>query len=320
MLVREYMPGDEKEISELFYVVFGRKLDLGFWNWRFVENPYGKGIICLMFDNQKLVGHYAVTPTPLCVKDKVHKAAFSMTTMTHPDYWGRGIFSELASEVYDCCKEKGIKVVFGFPNENSYHGFTQKLGWLGFGSIKGWAIEREPEHLSGEHELTCEEMETCDDRVDDLWDRARESGRVMVPRTAEFFNWRYFQKPGREYTVFGIKDRNGGLQGLLVLKVFRGRGEAAGHIIDFLAADQPEIQQAILRKATEFFAEKEVTNITCWIPSGNPITARLRAIGFSQKQWPTYFGVRILDDAFADASFITDSNRWLSTMGDSDVF
>jgi len=140
MLVREYIPGDEQKILKLFNVVFGRKLDLRFWNWRFIENPYGKGIIRLMFDKGKLVGQYAVIPTPLWVKDKVHKAAFSMTTMTHPDYWGRGIFTELASEAYSYCKQSGIKVVFGFPNENSYHGFTKKLGWHGFGRVKEWAI------------------------------------------------------------------------------------------------------------------------------------------------------------------------------------
>lgn len=320
MLVREYLPGDEREILSLFTAVFKRQLDLGLWNWRFIENPFGAGIIRLMFDKEKLVGHYAVTPTLLWVKGKLHRAAFSMTTMTHPDYWGRGIFTELASEAYCYCKQSRIKVVFGFPNENSYHGFTQKLGWYGFGRVKGWAIEKEPEHLPGEHEFTYEELRTCDERVDDLWARARESNSVMVPRTAEFFNWRYFQKPGREYTVYGIEDHEGVLQGLLVLKVFRGRDETAGHIVDFLAPDQPDVQQAILKKATEFFAEKEVTNITSWIPSGNPIASRLRAIGFSQKEWPTYFGVKVLDDAHVNASYFTESNRWSFTMGDSDVF
>jgi GNAT superfamily N-acetyltransferase len=320
MQVREYIPGDEQEISELFNVVFKRKLDLRLWNWRFVENPCGKGIIRLMFDNQKLVGHYAVTPTPLWVKGKVYRAAFSMTTMTHPDYCGRGIFSQLASEVYGCCKAKGIKFVFGFPNENSYHGFTQKLGWHGFGRVKGWAIEREPAHLPREHEFAYEELRAFDKRVDDLWARARESNNIMVPRTADFINWRYFQQPGGEYTVYGIIDRNSVLQGLLVLKVFIGRDETAGHIIDFLAPDRPDVQQAILRKATEFFAKKGVANITCWIPSGSPIAAQLQAIGFSQKGWPTYSGVKVLDDAFEDISFVTDPCLWSFTMGDSDVF
>jgi len=142
----------------------------------------------------------------------------------------------------------------------------------------------------------------------------------MVPRTADFINWRYFQQPGGEYTVYGIRDRNSVLQGLLVLKVFIGRDETAGHIIDFLAPDQLDIQQAILRKATEFFAKKGVANITCWIPSGSPIAAQLQAIGFSQKGWPTYSGVKVLDDAFEDISFVTDPCLWSFTMGDSDVF
>jgi len=320
MLLREYRPGDEQDIAELFKVVFDRKLDLRFWNWRFAENPRGKGIICLMFDNQKLVGHYAVTPTPLWVKGKVYRAAFSMTTMTHPDYCGRGIFSQLASEVYGCCKAKGIKFVFGFPNENSYHGFTQKLGWHGFGRVKGWAIEEIPTHLAGEHGFTYEELQSCDERVDDLWARARESNNIIVPRTADFFNWRYFHKPDGEYTIYGINDDDGVLQGLLVLKVFRDRDETTGHIIDILAPDQLDIHQAILRKATEFFAENEVASITCWIPCGSPIAAQLQAIGFFKREWPTYSGAKVLDNTSVDISFVANPRHWSFTMGDSDVF
>lgn len=320
MLAREYMPGDESKILELFNIVFGRKLGLESWKWRFTENPYGKGIIRLMFNNQKLVGHYAVTPTPLWVRGTVHRAAFSMTTMTHPDYQGRGIFQELASEVYGYCQDKGIKVVFGFPNENSYHRFTRALGWNGFGHVQGWAIESEPEHLPGENEFAYEELHTCDERVDDLWARARDSDNVAVPRTAEFFNWRFIRKPGNEYTVYGIKDRKSVLQGLLVLKLFCDGGQITGHIIDILAPDRLEIQQVILKKATEFFAENEVTKITCWITSDSPIASQLQAIGFFEKEWPNYSGVLVLDDEFADASFVKDSDRWSFTMGDSDVF
>lgn len=135
MLVREYEPGDEEEIMELFEEAFKRPLDERFWRWRYLNNPYGKGIISLMYEGDKLVGHYAVIPIPLSIHGEVIKAALSMTTMTHPDYWKRDIFTTLATRVYSICEKENVKIVLGFANKNSYHGLTERLGWIGFGQI-----------------------------------------------------------------------------------------------------------------------------------------------------------------------------------------
>jgi GNAT superfamily N-acetyltransferase len=198
MLVREYTKGDEQEILALFNAVFGRKLEISFWRWRFLENPFGSGMINLMFDDKRLVGHYAVIPMPLMVKGELHRAAFSMTTMTHPDYQGRGVFPELASNLFDRCREAGIEVAFGFPNENSYPGFTKRLGWHGFGRVTGWVNDCGLMPAGGAHEFVFEEMRACDQEVDDLWARAKDTTDVKVPRSAEFFNWRYFRLAGLE--------------------------------------------------------------------------------------------------------------------------
>ena len=76
---------------KLFNVVFGRKLDEEFWRWRFLKTPFGKSVIWLMFDNQKLVGHYAAVPVPLWLDNRIIESAMIMTVMTHPDYRGMRI-------------------------------------------------------------------------------------------------------------------------------------------------------------------------------------------------------------------------------------
>ncbi|MDZ7543464.1 GNAT family N-acetyltransferase, partial [Clostridium perfringens] len=57
------------------------------------------------------------------------KLALSMTTMTHPDFAGKGFFTKLANGVYEKMKESNYKTVLGFPNVNSHIGFVKKLGW-----------------------------------------------------------------------------------------------------------------------------------------------------------------------------------------------
>ena len=320
MQVREYITGDEQEIAILFKVVFGRQLDLELWYWRFIENPCGEGIIRLMFDDRSLIGHYAVTPTNLWFDGEVHKAAFSLTTMTHPDYWGRGVFPKLAAEVYGFCKESGIEIVFGFPNQNSYDGFTRKLGWRGCGRIKGWVIGKEPRRLLSGQGIYCEELSDFNKTVDGLWARSRNSNTVTVQRTSEYCEWRYMKKPGKDYTTYGARDREGVLQGIIVLKLFPYGGDITGHIIDCIAEDKPDILQVLLNRAADYFTKNGVARITCWSAGNSLFGEQLDAMGFHKEEWSTFFGVKVLDNAMTDLSRINNLNRWRLTMGDSDVF
>jgi hypothetical protein len=75
------------------------------------------------------IAYYGVIPCFLWCDGKVILAAQSADTMTHPDYRNRGLFVELANLTYELCRAEGIKIIFGFPNQNSLPGFINKLGW-----------------------------------------------------------------------------------------------------------------------------------------------------------------------------------------------
>ena len=80
MEIRNYKGGDELKIVELFEKVFNQKLSLDQWNWRFAQNPVDNHLISLMWDTDKLVGHYAVSPILLDVNGEncltVHSLAY----------------------------------------------------------------------------------------------------------------------------------------------------------------------------------------------------------------------------------------------------
>lgn len=75
------------------------------------------------------VAFYGVIPTLLWHEGKSIIAAQSADTMTHPDYRGLGLFVKLANHTYTLCKLEGVRLVFGFPNQNSLPGFMNKLNW-----------------------------------------------------------------------------------------------------------------------------------------------------------------------------------------------
>lgn len=75
------------------------------------------------------VAHYGVIPCFIQYKTDIMLAAQSADTMTHPKYRYKGMFVDLSNKTFDLCRELGIRLIFGFPNQNSYHGAVNKLGW-----------------------------------------------------------------------------------------------------------------------------------------------------------------------------------------------
>ena len=98
--LRFYRPGDEKDIVDLFAIVYGKNISLDWWKWRYFDNTVDKPQVALAYCSGKLVAHYAVSPAVLCQNGISLKCAQSMTTMTHPDYEGKGLFVNLAKMVF----------------------------------------------------------------------------------------------------------------------------------------------------------------------------------------------------------------------------
>jgi hypothetical protein len=84
----------------------------------------------LAYNNNRIpIAFYGVTPCFLIYREQKILAAQSVDTMTHPEHRYKGMFVELSHKTFELCKESGISLIFGFPNQNSLHGAIHKLGW-----------------------------------------------------------------------------------------------------------------------------------------------------------------------------------------------
>ena len=75
------------------------------------------------------IAFYGVIPCFITFQSRMVLAAQSADTMTHPKHRYKGMFVDLSKKTFDLCKQNGIQLIFGFPNQNSYHGAVHKLGW-----------------------------------------------------------------------------------------------------------------------------------------------------------------------------------------------
>ncbi len=83
---------------------------------------------------------YGVFPCYAEYENKKFLVAQSGDTMTHSKHTGKGLYTALAKETYNYCKSNGVHLVFGFPNRNSYPGFTRKLDWIHFDDILAYEM------------------------------------------------------------------------------------------------------------------------------------------------------------------------------------
>jgi hypothetical protein len=103
-------------IEDLFFNSFGQRVLGNVWDWAYLDNPNGEPVVSLCYDEDRLVGHYAIVPMPLSCKDFCKRSYVSMTTMVAESHRKFGLFTQLAKECYRIAAEGGVDFVFGFPN------------------------------------------------------------------------------------------------------------------------------------------------------------------------------------------------------------
>jgi GNAT superfamily N-acetyltransferase len=126
-----------KSIQKLYFDCFKTKITENYLIKKYDTNKFGESYVgYLAFYNNEIAGYYGVFPLKILINGKIHLVAQSGDTMTHPNYQKKGLFTALALKTYELAKSKNLSFIFGFPNENSYKGFKDKLNWKFVGNLK----------------------------------------------------------------------------------------------------------------------------------------------------------------------------------------
>lgn len=99
------------------------------------------GFIAIHTTTQLPAACYAVFPMEAIINGKIVQVAQSGDTMTHHMHRRKGLFVKLAKLTYKECIKSGIKILIGQPNENSFHGLVNKLGWTALDEVVRWDLK-----------------------------------------------------------------------------------------------------------------------------------------------------------------------------------
>ncbi len=129
------------DLYRLFESVYAKKQPPGFFHKKYDSAYTGHQYVGYFAYAHDLtpIAFYGVIPCFLRHGSQRILAAQSTDTMTHPGYRFKGMFMELSECCFNLCREHSILLLFGFPNQNSYHG-ALKLGWTMTGSMDYFSI------------------------------------------------------------------------------------------------------------------------------------------------------------------------------------
>lgn len=331
---REFDLGDKVRVLKLREQVFGEPdYDETRWNWQYLTNPHGKGIIDLAVDKddkEKLAGHYAVIEQMFINNGIEVKLAQSLDTFTSADYRRQGIFVELANKTYERAQRDGVAAIFGFPNGNSYPGFVKKLEFdspFGFGVYKlpltlGYYLKKIFKKdnfltnisLVGKRptQTDCVLVDKLCDNFDKVFERV-ESHKLYIKRDEAYFQWRYFKCPDRQYQIYECTDSE--VFGYFVLNVDKSSGFC--HLVDLVVKD-PAKTSDMIAHAINKARETKMSCLSVFLNEGNYLGGLLKDSGFkfTDKSESSRFILRGL----SSEGLSTKASDWYITAGDTDFY
>lgn len=209
MIIRESRPEDLSSILYVLKASLGEtssKKDKTVWEYKHVNNPFGKSLVLVAEENGQIVGVRAFMRWQWQLGSKSLSTFRAVDTATHPDYQGKGIFKKLTLKALEIASESGDHFVFNTPNPQSKPGYL-KMGWEEVDRVK---LNLIPVFPSFNWKKVQKEINRLEVDLDSLLLISRtkkiRNNLLFTPKNKKFLNWRYIENPLQDYEIIAGKD------------------------------------------------------------------------------------------------------------------
>lgn len=337
----------KKETIELFKDCFDKNGSLKTKDkisWQFLNNPVNKQFVDIAIDseNEKVAAIYAIFPVQFQIGGKDYIGSQSLDTITDVDYRGKGLFINLAKDVYEKASEDNVKLVYGFPNGNSIHGFAKKLDWkvldpvpflikplyTGYFSKKIKLLSWFPSIKIAfgskvDKNVNIKIKNEFPEAVNEVWDKFSEKISVSVNRDKKYLDWRYLQKPNENYKIAHAHSTDGTYIGYIVYCVKEKHGGKIAYIMEYIYnPDFSSQAENLMKFAVNEIIKEKADCILAWSLEHSENYKYFKSNGFHtlpEKFRPIelHFGARSFDENMSE--LITNRKNWYLSYSDSDT-
>jgi hypothetical protein len=330
LTIRSYQPGDEHEILATFNRVFARidvtfrPRTLGFWRWRFLENPSGSSILLAVTEDGKVAGQLA------SINQRMRMDGAST-------YFSQGVDQMTAPEVNQGLRRGNLVGVFNNTFQRLHAGERPDQHSLGWGtpvptawrsgkSFARYQIVRTQLKLRaapGEIAVgpaggvALEEVRAFPEDVVELFERCTALHAAIAVRDKAQLDWRWVAHPEKRARIV-LARRGGELLGyaVLVRGDFDGERDLALVADHLVAPREPAATAALLGWLADCARDEGLAQVTTILPDSAPEwldfqSARFRVAPtryfFIGKQYRRAYDVRWMN------------RHWYYTLGDTDL-
>jgi len=322
--IREYEEGDQHGIVELMrphWPHFAVSGALTNWEWEYRRAPH-ESIVTVAEHGGRIVAHYSVLPMTMKFKHNTLLGAKAEGSAIHQDYrrreavmfmeGGKDLFKELIQNTFERSEKKGVRLIWGFPNQRALHGqvragythITIPISRFVFpldlrrvprtllSSFKGSSSLKKtlqaistsiPKLVSFKEEPSDEgSVQLTEDLrgVEELWKYiSKENDCVTLERTQDYLRWRVVDNPVVPHRVITLKRGNRVTAYISIAQ----RGSSEGSIVDMLVLKNTLEDLRILLYRGLALLKRESGYVTTWM-TRNGFSAgyerMLRSVGF----------------------------------------
>ena len=309
-------PGDVDEIVTLFERSFARTMTGDYYGWQFLESAAGGARSVVARVGGRIVSHAGYSARACRLAGDEGLLFAKHTSMTDPDWRGRGIYSRLLTWAHERLAETGAGLVLSWPNpmnhciqiaRDDYHDIRQIT-----------VLRRDPSSvLSPKDPPFPSTPERFGGGYDGLGRATPGSASFTYLRSAGYLSWRYSDRPDVDY--FLVEERESGeLRSAVVCKLYPAKEPMRIMVVEWLSRPgQPEADRPFRR--LEEFSEEAGLPILLWQNVHDRTRHRLlEKRGYVPAEPVTYFGAFPIGGECPEG--FSDFANWYVSMGDVDVF
>jgi hypothetical protein len=244
---------ENESILKLTKRVFGDQeiAQQSYFEWQYMKNPFGKAIISLAKDEEKIIGANSIIPIEIWIEKKLVKASLACNVQVDSKYQNQGIFSKLLKLMDSIATKDNISFLYAVPNDNSYNSFIKhnstKISSLPlyvkilkpskyFNSQLGKLLKIS-DFIWKPKKLENSQVESFKDKFsiefEEILKKSLKRIPIIVNKSIEFLEWRYNQHPTRNYQTFILKE-DSHIKGYIICRVTNVNNKRIGIIEDFL--------------------------------------------------------------------------------------
>lgn len=314
MIIREAKPTDVPEIVSVLKASLGEAdlpLSEEIWNYKHVQNPFGKSIALVAVEDERIIGVRAFMRWEWKLGGTSFHTYRAVDTATHPDHRGKRIFKKLTLQAVEVAKESGGDFIFNTPNDQSRPGYL-KMGWQISGKIKVgvspswnsfWKLGKSNEDYIVSFMASPKELE----KLCAAWNSKLKSGlNLFTPKSAEYLKWRYEKNPLQKYEIYA----GDGIY--LAASVKKRKNIEELRIVECIFEDENlrEVRKIIKRWSSKFGVQ---------VISFSPQLMKLSGPSISGSIGPI-LTTRDLNVKITERLEISSVEKWSYSLGDLELF